>query len=84
MIKFKIMKYFNYIIIVGLTCGIISSVASFLVFYNNIETLGGENEWKFYASLVGFSILFMLFLSVIIAIIVLRFIRHKFNNNRAN
>lgn len=65
------MKYFKYLILIGITCGLTSTVESFEVFYGNIETLGKPNEWRFYFSLAAFGIFFSMFLTLILTLIVL-------------
>ena len=58
------------------------SLLAFIVFQQNIETLGTDKEWKFYASLIGFIGLFSMFLlSTISSVIYLiRKSRDKLNN----
>jgi hypothetical protein len=71
------MKYSNYLFGISLVCAVLSSVGSFLVFYKNIGTLGNSDQWKFYASLAGFSIFFVMTCLLIIAIL----ISYKMRNN---
>jgi|GEM_PF-5726581 len=65
------MKYFKFLILIGLICGLTSTIESFAVFYENIGTLGKPNEWKFYFSLAAFGIFFSMFLTLILTLIIL-------------
>ena len=58
------------------------SMLAFIVFEQNIETLGTDKEWKFYASLTGFiGFLSMFLLSTISWVLFLiRKFRDKLNN----
>jgi TRAP-type C4-dicarboxylate transport system permease small subunit len=70
------MKPLPYLLNIGLVFALLATIISFLVFNNTIETIGTTNEWKFYASLVGFAIFLIMFVIVIITLIV----RSKTNN----
>ena len=69
------------------------SMLAFIGFEQNIETLGTDKEWKFYASLAGFiicsSMLFVSFISLVILLVskfkdkpyIARYIKKIENNN---
>ncbi len=63
-------------LIFGLIISLLSSVFSFTVFLYNYE---GLVKWKFYASLVGFVIFFLMFLLNILGILYIN--NKKCNNN---
>ena len=58
------------------------SMLAFIGFEQNIETLGTDKEWKFYASLIGFIGLFSMFLLSTISwvLFLIRKYRNKLNN----
>jgi len=64
------MKYIGILQKMGLVIGLISSIITFLFFYRNIEKLGTHEEWKYYFSLTGFVIFFLMFLLLISTIII--------------
>lgn len=52
---------------------LLATLISGYVFYSNLEMKGTENEWKFYTSLIGFSLFSVLFIILIISMILNRF-----------
>ena len=58
------------------------SLLAFIAFEQNIETLGTDKEWKFYASLLGFIGVASMFLfsSISLVLILIRELRDKSNN----
>jgi len=57
------------LILIGLGLGTIECISSFWVFYENMDTLGTPQEWKFFFSLAGFLIFFGMLLLLIIVLI---------------
>ena len=64
------MKYIGILLKLGLVIGLISSIITFIVFYRNIEKLGTPEEWKYYFSLTGFVIFFLIFLLLVFTMII--------------
>ena len=59
------------------------SMLAFIGFEQNIETLGTDKEWKFYASLIGFVGLFSMFLLSTISLLIVLIgskLKEKLNN----
>lgn len=71
-------KWFNFLILIGFFLGVKQLYHSFFIFYDNIDTLGNENQWKFYTSLTGFILFSLLFLALIVVTIL-----RKTKNNMA-
>ena len=72
----------NNLHIISFFSGLSISLLAFIAFEQNIETLGTDKEWKFYASLIGFIGLFSMFLSSAISwgLFLIRKYRDKLNN----
>ena len=68
--------------VISFFSGLSISLLAFIGFEQNIETLGTEKEWKFYASLIGFIGFFSMFLSSAISwgLFLIRKSRDKLNN----
>ena len=81
--NFDFLKNLKFLFIISFVLGFSLSINSFSTFSKNIETLGTDKEWKFYASLAGFtgfsSMLFMLIISSVILLIGTK-LRDKLNN----
>ena len=68
--------------IISFFSGLSISLLAFIVFEQNIETLGTDKEWKFYSSLIGFIGLSSMFLSSTISwvLFLIRKYRDKLNS----
>ena len=68
--------------IINFLLGIGAFTFSLLAFEQNIETLGTDKEWKFYASLIGFIGFFSMFLLSTISwvLFLIRKYRDKLSN----
>ena len=79
-VKLKIMKSkfldnnlkisYKLLILIGLIFGVKALCNSFIIFNDNINSLGQNNQWKFYASFIGFFLFLILFITLIVVIII--------------
>ena len=73
----------NNLCIISFVFTLCISMLAFIGFEQNIETLGTDKEWKFYASLIGFVGLFSMFLLSTISLLIVLIgskLKEKLNN----